>query len=221
MAKTKRFVILGLGTFGAALAEKLHENGCRVTGVDSDREVVEDLKDSLYEAVIADASEREPLENLALNEADAVFISLGENISLSLLAALHAKELGAKRVIAKGVTEEHGKILRHLGVHRVIFPESEIARQLADRETWPNVLDFLPIDPDYSFVDIAVPDSLVGQTLREANLRQQVGVWVVGLKDALTGKLDMFPDGDVKFGASQMLLVVGKQEDLTRLRELK
>ena len=221
MAKPKHFIVLGLGTFGSALAVKLHQNGCRVTGVDASRERVESLKNFLYEAVISNAADRESLQNLSLREADAVFISLGENISLSLLAALHAKELGARRVIAKGVTAEHGKILKHLGVERVVFPETEIAEDLADRATWPNVIDFLPIDPEYSFVEIAVPDSFVGQTLSEVDLRRRAGVWVVGVKDVLSGKLQMIPSAEFRFGADQLLLAIGKGEDLTRLRELK
>ena len=36
-------------------------------------------------------------------------------------------------------------------------------------------------------------------------------MWVVGVKDALTGKLAMFPDGQYKLSADQVLLVVGKQ----------
>jgi len=221
MADLKHFLVLGLGTFGSALAERLARNGCRVTGVDTRREAVERMKDSLYEAVIGDASDRETLQDLGPNQMQAVFISLGENISLSLLAALHAKELGARRIIVKGVTQEHGKLLRHLGVERVIFPEIEIAQSLADRETWPNVVDFLPIDPEYSFLEIAVPNSFIGQSLRDVNLRQRTGVWVVGIKDVLSGHLEMFPSGEFRFHEDQLLLVVGKSPNLNRLRELK
>lgn len=220
MAETKRFVVIGLGSFGTALATRLHKNDCRVTGIDQRKDRVELLKNELYEAVIGDATEREVLEHLSLRDAHAVFISLGENIARSLLATLHCKELGARRIIVKGVTKEHGKLLKHLGVERVVFPEIEVATELADRMTWPNILDFLPIDPDYSIVEIAVPESWSGQTLAEANLRRRYGVWVVGLKDVLTGKLEIFPNADFRLNSSQLLLVVGKQTDLNRLREL-
>jgi trk system potassium uptake protein TrkA len=150
-----------------------------------------------------------------------VIISLGEDITQSLLATLHAKELGARRIIVKGVTEEHGKILKSLGVDRVVFPEAEIAEALGNQLTWPNVIDSLPIDPEYTFVEVAVPDSFSGQTLQQLNLRRRCGVWVVGVKDALTGKLEMFPDGDFQFGGDQMLLVVGRQVDLNRLRDMR
>lgn len=221
MAEIRQFVVIGLGTFGAALATRLCQNECRVTGMDSDSDRVDELKDILYEAIIGDATDRDALKHLPVQTANAVFVSLGEDITRSLLATLHAKELGAHRIVVKGVTAEHGRILKSLGVDRVIYPEIEIAQQVADQLTWPNVIDFLPIDPEYSFVEIAVPDSLFGQSLQELNLRRRIGVWVVGVKDALSGKLEMFPDGQFRLGADQMLLVVGRHKDLNRLRDLK
>lgn len=221
MATPRRFIMLGMGSFGTALATQLAKNGCRVTGVDNQRERLEALKDVLHEAVIGDATDRELLDNLSVREAQCVFISLGEAISQSLLAALHMKELGAREVIVKGVTREHGKILKHLGVDRVVFPEEEVARQLADKLTWPNVLDLLPIDPEYSFAEVSVPASLNGKTLAEANLRSRIGVYVMGIKDFLSGKLDMFPAPTIRLLDDQIMLVVGKREELEALRELK
>ena len=212
--------MLGMGTFGTALARKLAANGCQVIGVDSCRERLEAVKHEIHECVIGDCTDREVLENLPLRDASAVFISLGETISLSLLATLHVMELGARQVVVKGVTKEHGKILEHLGVDRVVFPEEEVARQLADKMTWPNVLDFLPIDPDYSVAEVAMPASLSGKTLAEANLRTAIGVHVMGIKDVLTGKFEMFPDGRRTLLDDQVLLVVGRAEELQALRDL-
>ena len=117
MAQKKFFVVLGLGSFGSALAERLSKNGCRVTGVDANRDRVENLKDVLYEAVVGDVSARDTLAELSLDACDAVFISLGENqnITPSVLATLHCRELGAKRIIVKGLSRDHAKILEAMG----------------------------------------------------------------------------------------------------------
>ncbi|NOX53495.1 MAG: TrkA family potassium uptake protein [Planctomycetes bacterium] len=221
MPQVKHFIVLGLGTFGGTLARKLSENGCRVTGVDLKKELVEELKDVLFEAVIADATERASLEQLSIPKADAVVISLGGTIIPSLLAALHVKELKARRIIVKGLNQEHARLLKHLGVERVIFPEIEVAIELADRMTWPNVLDFLPIDPDYSLVEIAVPDSWSEQTLSDVAIRSKFDVWVIGVKDALSGELKLFPDGRFQLTSSQILLVIGRKKDLDRLRDVE
>ena len=220
MAPVKKFIMLGMGTFGSALATKLAANGCQVTGVDAKRERLDLLKNVLHEAVIGDSTDREVLENLPIRDATAVFISLGETISQSLLATLHVKELGARNVIVKGVTKEHGKILEHLGVDRVVFPEEEVARELADRMTWPNVLDYLPIDPEYSVAEVAMPSSLSGKNLAEANLRSRIGVHVMGIKDVMKGKFEMFPDGKTRLLEDQVLLVVGREKEIAALREL-
>lgn len=219
MVAAKHFIVIGLGTFGSALAERLAKNGCRVTGLDASRERVDPLKDTLYEAIIGDATDRDSLAHLRLDAADAVFISMGEDISQSLLTTLHAKELGARNLMVKGVTQEHGRILRRLGVDRVIFPEIEIAIDLADRMTWANIMDFLPIDPEYSFVELAAPDAFTGKSLEELDLRRRFNVLVVGLKDALTNKTIMFPGGTEKIGVDQILFVVGKQDDLARMTQ--
>jgi trk system potassium uptake protein len=219
MADTKRFVVIGLGSFGSALAKQLHKNGMRVTGIDGDAETVEDMQDHLFEAIIGDATDRGALAALSLNQADGVIISLGEDITRSLLATLHARELGAKHVIVKGVTIEHGKLLQSLGVERVVFPETELAVQLGDRLTWPNVIDFLAIDSDYSFVEIAMPQSMAGKKLTETDIKKRFGLWVVGVKDVLSGKLTMFPDGEFRLSDDQMLLLVGKDTDLRRFQD--
>ncbi len=223
MASKKHFIVLGLGTFGESLARRLCENGCRVTGVDKNKQKVESLKNELYEAIVADVTERAALEHIDLPDADTVFISLGEgaDMSPSLMAVLHARELKARRLVVKGLSIEHGKILKTLGVERVVFPESEIAVELADRTTWPNVLDYLPIDPDYSFVEMAVPDSVVGKTLLEADLRRKYNVWIIAIKEALTGHLQMFPDPNIRFTGDQILMMVGGHEDLSRFREVQ
>lgn len=215
----KRFVVVGLGTFGNALAKKLKANGCRVTGLDSSSHTIAEMKEYLFEAVIGEATDKEVLASLSLDKADGVIISLGENITSSLLATLHAKDLGAKHIIVKGVTEDHGKLLKNLGVERVVFPEIEIAVSLADRLAWPNIMDYLPIDPEYSFMEMALPEGLNHQTVIEADLRKRFGVWIIGVKDALTGKLTMFPDGSFKLTDEQMILVVGKEKELRKLRE--
>lgn len=221
MKNGKRFIVLGLGSFGTALATRLAKNGCRVTGVDASEARVDSLKDVLHEAVVGDVTDRGTLEELLVSQAHAVFISLGEKIEMSLLAALHAREAGAKRVLVKGVTDEHGRILKHMGVERVVFPEAEMAEQLADSMTWPNVLDALVVDAEHSLVEIAVPVTFAGQTLREVDLRRQFGCSVLGVKDHLTGHLVLNPDGEFKLTDDQILLVIGRRSDLNRLGDLR
>lgn len=53
------------------------------------------------------------------------------------------------------------------------------------------------------------------------NLRRRYGVWVIGVKDVMKTELTMFPDGQFVFGIDQVVLVVGRHQDLDRLREVR
>ena len=130
--KHSRFVVIGLGRFGAALAQRLAKNGHRVTGVDIDEEAVQAVEDCLANALVADGADEEVLKALDLSNASAVFISLGDHANRSIVATMFALELGATRVIVKGIDALHAKILRKLGKVEVIFAEEAMARYVAD-----------------------------------------------------------------------------------------
>jgi trk system potassium uptake protein TrkA len=92
---------------------------------------------------------------------------------------------------------------------------------LADQLTWTNVLDVLAIDSEFSFMETAVPTSMIGQSLQEADIRRRFGVWVVGLRDALTQKLRMFPEANYVFTDDHAILLLGKTTDLEKFRNLE
>lgn len=217
--KTKRIVLLGLGTFGGALARRLCQHGFKVTGVDRTEAPFEGLRDQLFEAIIADVTDRQALEELLLANSDGVVISLGDNIERSILAALYSKELGAPRIFVKGVSYDHAKILRALGVERVIFPEVEMANEFADSLTWANVIKLLQLDADHAIVEMAVPGSLVGKTIADADLRRRYNVLVIAVIDELTRTFHV-PQGNFLLLDSHAILVLGKTSDLNRFRDV-
>jgi trk system potassium uptake protein len=130
--KHSRFVVIGLGRFGSALAARLAKNGHWVTGVDLDEDAVQRVQASLESALVADGADEEVLKTIDLAGATAVCISLGDHANRSIVATMYALELGAQRVIVKGIDALHAKILRKLGKVEVIFPEEAMARYIAD-----------------------------------------------------------------------------------------
>jgi trk system potassium uptake protein len=130
--KHSTFVVIGLGRFGSALAQRLAKNGHRVTGVDLDEDAVQRIQASLESALVADGADEEVLKTIDLAGATAVCISLGDHANRSIVATMYALELGAPRVIVKGIDALHAKILRKLGKVEVIFPEEAMARYIAD-----------------------------------------------------------------------------------------
>jgi trk system potassium uptake protein TrkA len=132
LADTKRFVVIGLGRFGAVLSQRLTEMGHRVTGLDLEEEAVEPLEEILDEALVADATDREVLDAAELPSADAVVIAMGDEPLRNIITAMHVVELGARRIVARATDAVHARIIKKLGDIEVVLPEQDMGAYVAD-----------------------------------------------------------------------------------------
>jgi trk system potassium uptake protein TrkA len=212
----RRIAVIGLSAFGTALVRALARQHCRVLAVDFDESKINGVRELADEAVIADARDPRALEALRLQDYDAVVLSLGEPLDASLLAALHLRDLQVQHIVAKAASEDHRRLLQHLGVQDVIFPEADMAQRTARTLSSPGYLDTLQLGEDITVVEVAPPAGMVGQTLADLNLRQRYGVTVVALRDMLHDTLKINPDPRVPIMDSDALVVLGRENDIDR-----
>jgi trk system potassium uptake protein len=79
------------------------------------------------------------------------------------------------------------------------------------------VLNYVPLSPGFSLQEMAVPDSWVGRSLRDLDLRHTQRVSVVAVHDMLRDEVRGVPDPDSPLKESDTLFVAGTSEDLERL----
>ncbi len=215
----KQFAIIGLGNFGYYLATSLYEKRHTVLAIDKNINPVQEIKDKVTQAVVADATDIRTLETLGIKQMDAAVVCIGSVISDSILATLNLKDIGVKRVFAKAVTEPHGRILHKIGALEVIFPEKDQANSLAERLHNPNILDYLPFLDGYSIVELLAPQSFIGKDLKELNLINRYGVQVLAIKKILPDQLNMIPKAQYVLKAGDILILLGPNHALDLLRK--
>lgn len=215
----KQFAIIGLGNFGYYLATRLYEKGHDVLAIDKDNRRVQEIKDSVTQAVISDATERKALETLGVKQMDAAVVCIGSVLSDSILITLNLKDIGVKRVFAKAVTEPHGRILHKIGALEVIFPEKDLAISLAERLHNPNILDHLHFLEGYSIVELLSPQSFIGKDLKELNLINRYGIQILAIKEIVPDQLNIIPTGQYVLKDGDILILLGPNDKLDLLRE--
>ncbi len=213
----KQFVVIGLGRFGSNLAKSLYRLGNQVLALDYDKIKVERIKDFVTEAIIADAKDIETLSEFIDKDIDTVILATGTDIEMSVLSVLYLKQLGVKHIIAKAKNDDHGKILKSLGVEEVIYPEKDIAERLAERLNMSSLISHIPLAPEYSLVEIATPDKFYGKSLEELDIRNKYGITVIGIKDVLMDTIDISPMPDKKLPPDSALLIVCKTDEIEDL----
>ncbi len=213
-----RYAVIGLGKFGATVVRSLYERGHEVVAIDRDRSRVQEVRDCSTQAIEANCTDQDTLRALGLQDADAVVVSLGEQMDASILVTLYLRELGLKEIVVKAVSEDHGKILHLIGATEIVHPERDTARRVARGLGLRSIVEYLPLASDSSLIEVQAPAEFVGKTLAELEIRKRYQVLVVAIKRG-EGLL-IATGGDERLLAGDILVLVGKDDDLDRVGRL-
>jgi trk system potassium uptake protein TrkA len=214
----KRCIVVGLGIFGNNIVRELSDKGFEVIAIDKSKEAVQRVRDLASKAIVADGTDKEIMEQIGIHEDDTVIISFGEDLAAATLITLHLKQLKVKSIIVKAPNEEHKMILEKVGATDVIIPEKEVAIKVARSLLSPNVFDYLPLSDDYMIYEMAPPESFLGKTIADLQLRSQYNIMVIAVKDLLSDKVFTLPPAHFVVKDGQMLVLVGKMADIEKIR---
>jgi trk system potassium uptake protein TrkA len=214
----KRAVVIGLGIFGFNVAKILYESGFEVTAIDKNKDIIQKIRDHSTKAILADGTDKDVLESIGIQEDDIVIISFGEDLAASALITLHLKELKVKQIIVKAPNEDHKHVLEKVGATEVIIPEREIATKVARSLISPNVLDYIPLSGNYTICEMAPPPNFYGKTIGDLHLRTNYHIDVIAVKEVLSDQVKMVPRADYVVKDTDVLVVIGKEQDIQKIR---
>jgi trk system potassium uptake protein TrkA len=217
----KRFAVIGLGNFGFYTAKALFEDGNEVIAIDSNKSRVQAIDPWSTEAVVLDATEKNSLKSLGLENMNGVIVSTGTKISTSILICLYLQEIGVKKILAKALDDDHGKILKRVGATEIIHPEREMALRISRNLSHPNMLDFIPLADEFDLVQIEPPRDFIGKTLKGLNLRAKYKVHIIAIKELVPENFLLVPPASFVIKDSDILIMLGRSEDILKIKALK
>jgi len=200
------------------VAKTLYQEGHDVLGIDKDKEKVQRVKEFVTQALMIDAVNKENLKTLDLGKMDAVIVSTGEMISHSILITLYLKELGVEKILVKAVNEDHGNVLEKIGAAETIFPERDTAIKLAKNLSTPNIIDYLSLAEDYVIVEWAPTKEVIGKSLAQSRLRTKYNIQVMAVREVLPGRTIFAPSADFVIKDSDIIIILGRQKDIEKLK---
>lgn len=213
--KAKQFLVLGLGRFGTSVARTLCELGQEVLAVDADEDLVSAVAPHVTQAMQLDATDEEALASLDVKSFDVAIVSIGQNTRDSILISVILKELGVPYVVAKANDDLHAKVLRKIGVDRVVFPERDMGARLARNLLTPNVLELMELEGDHQIIEIRVPAKWIGHSMIDLNVRRKYGLNILAIHRG--ERFLVSPAPDMPFESGDTVLVMGRREDVERL----
>ena len=214
----KTYLVIGLGRFGAALANQLCSLGAEVLAMDVRSDLVQRVANSVTHAVVGDAKDKEVLRSLGARNFDCAIIAIGDDLAASVLVTMNLKELEVPYIVCKAHDETHRRVLEKLGVDRVVIPEQEHAQRLGRSLYRHNVLDYIELSKNHGILVVPAPKGWIGKTLRELNVRAKLGVNIIAVENG--GKTNVSPAADYAVKPGDTMVVLGENYALEAVQKL-
>ncbi len=218
----KQFAVIGLGTFGFNLAMELAKQGHQVLAIDANKDIVDNIKDFVSEAVIVDAMDKLSLSELIHHGFEAVILGMGEKyMEATVITIVHLKNMGVKNIIVKSMNELRGHVYLSVGATEIIYPEKETAVRLARKLTIPALIDQISLSPEFGIMELTIPDSFIGKKLRDLRYKEKYNVAIIAIKDVLRDSMILTPEPSHQLLPDSVLIIIGLHKDIEKIKHFK
>ncbi|NCD16479.1 MAG: TrkA family potassium uptake protein [Actinobacteria bacterium] len=205
-------LVIGLGRFGSAVAITLDRIGREVLAVESDPRLVEQWSGRIP-IVEADAANPEALEQVGAAEFHTAVVGVATSLEASVLITGNLVDMGTEQIWAKAISAEHGRILRRIGAHHVVYPEADAGQRVAHMVSG-KMLDYIEMDEGFTIVKMRPPRETHGFTVGESDIRKKYGITVIGVK--APGEPFEYATEATRINADDLLIVSGDTTLLER-----
>ncbi len=211
----KNILVIGMGRFGQHLCKELYELGNEIMAIDTDEVALESVSEYVAASRVADCSNIEVLKSIGVTDYDVCIVCIGNNFQNSLEITSQLKEMGAKYVVSKANRDIQAKFLLRNGADEVVYPNRDIAEKLARKVNTNHVFDYIELTDEYAIYEIPPLGIWVGKSIREANIRAEYHVNVLGIK--VDGDTKIMPLADHVIEKDEHLIVVATQSDIDKI----
>lgn len=205
-------LVIGMGRFGSALALTLDRIGREVLAVENDPRKVERWSGRLP-IVEADASNPLALEQLGAADFPVAVVGVGTSIEVSVLTTANLVDLGTPDIWAKAISAEHGRILKRIGAHHVVYPETDAGQRVAHMVSG-RMMDYIEMEDGFAIVKMRPPRETHGFTLGESKIGKRYEINVIGVKSP--GEPFEYATAETRIHADDVLIASGDSALLER-----
>jgi len=222
----KHYIVCGFGRVGRSAAGELQRAGVPLVVVDRNPDRVEQAIREGMLATLGDSTQDQTLAELGVSRAKGLIAALATDAD-NLFLILSAKGLNpGLKVAARANEDQSEQKLRRAGADTVFAPYRHAGHQLALSLVRPHVVQFLDVasqdvglDVGLEQVRVSAGSELVGKSLKQVQLRRDLGVIVLAIRKA-EGKMLFNPPADAALESGDFLIAMGEHEDLRKLEAL-
>ncbi len=220
-------IICGYGRNGKQAMLKLQNYGKEFVVIEQDDEIVRDFYNKEILNIQGDATLDEVLVKAGIHKASNLITALPSDAD-NLFVVLTARQLNKTcKIISRASNESSYNKLKIAGADNVIMPDKLGGDHMASLVVTPDLLDFVDSltitgETNTNLEEISVndlPEMYLNKTILDLDLRNKTGCTVIGYKTP-EKKYIINPEASTQLLADANLIVLGRQEQIKKLRAL-
>lgn len=223
----KSCVVIGLGLFGSSIAKTLAKKGVDVVVVDRDERLIEGIKNDIPSALCLDVTNEKAIIESGILDADLIVVAIGEDMESSILTTALLKKHGAKRIVARAISDIHAQILTLVGASRTIDPEEEMGVRLAEELYAPDVYARIHLSTGQEVIEFTSPKAFVGKTVQELKFREKYRLNIIAIKKRIQEygespkwQVIRLPKPDDVISEGDIIVVIGDEDAIKHFLDM-
>jgi trk system potassium uptake protein TrkA len=199
-----------------------------ILAIDVSQEAIDMVQKLVARAVVMDTTNEDMMRELQWDDIDVAVIAIGtERIDDSIMTIALLKEFGVPQIIARAGTALHEKILRKIGADKVVNPEHDMGKLLAQKIANPNLIDIRYFDEFTVMSEMTPPAAFVGKSIMQLDLRKKFRISIIALRRnrgdgtrIIREEVMANPSPDEIIQEEDILVVIGRKIDVEMLGKL-
>jgi voltage-gated potassium channel len=220
------YIICGFGRIGHRICREFQSKPIPFVVVEKDTHHLERLNREGFMYVEGDATDDEVLLSAGVAHAKGLITAVTSDTD-NVYITLTARGLNPKLfILARAGEEGSEKKLMRAGASKVISPYTIGANRMAQAILRPSVVDFIEIatanenlDLQIEEIGISANSILAGKALIDSEIKQSMGIIIVGIKQA-DGHMIFNPSPNEVIEANSVLIILGEQPAINQLEKL-
>lgn len=226
---SNHYIVCGSGDTGRHVIDEFIKTNNPFVVIEKEETAIDALNEKIKDilSITGDAASDNVLLNAGIERAKGLVTTFASDKD-NLFVVLTARNLNpAIRIVARCNEDESDHKLRTAGADAVVSANMIGGMRMASEMLRPTVVSFLDImlkSKDgvlrVEEASISVNSKIAGKTIRDANILKNIGLIIISVKDGETGEYTYNPRGDMVLKANDTLIVLGRVEQVSKLREL-
>lgn len=226
-ALNDHYIICGSGELAEVIIQKLIEENLNFVVISSNREDLDEYSHENILVIEGCSTEEEILEKAGISKAKGLVAALDSEVD-NIVTVLTARNLNDKiYIIANSMSKSGSEKLMKVGANKTLSAVEISGKRMAALLVKPSIISFLDVftrvgdvELDLEEVTVFKDSYLENKNLMEAEIPKKTGLIVIAIKKIEDQKLLFNPTVNYTFQIGDVLIVLGREEQIEKLRHL-